>query len=285
MTNTNFDEDTGEQYGDAQDEAVQGDGLVAIQWRQGDIKAETPGYFYLSGKNLPEGFTPGDPWVQHREFFESTNTREDGWKAEALPAAIICARSQPYLRAPKGSDAGPEWLEAWPKGNKDAAMHCDVLLVARGLEDLGPVKWSTGGTTTAFAIIGRADPKKDPRGGILAQQLGVLQAADKAAKIAYREKKRLYWLFWLTIASERDAKNKVLFTQTPGKAVTRPAAVLPTVIDTAWLKATFVGAEMAAYGNEMREAFAEWKATKRTNDAPAKATGRNVPQPIEDDLL
>ena len=66
--------------------------------------------------------------------------------------------------------------------------------------------------------------------------------------------------------------------------VTLPRLQLPATIDTAWLKANFVGTDMATYGEEMRGLYDEWKQTKFTNDGPqAVATpGRNVPQPVED---
>lgn len=287
MTTANdFDQDDGSQYESYQDDERQGDGLIRIQWRQGDVKQGTPGYFYLSQRDVPEGFTPaGDHWSSCQEYFEQTDTRDQGWKAERLPVAVICARAQPYRRGDV-----KEWLETWPKGgdSADIAMHSDVLLVADGLQDLGPVVWSTNATTTAFAVIGRPDPKKDPAGGILHQiREQVLGAADKAAKVAYRKQKKLYWLFWVTIGSQRDGKGAVVFTKTKAKAVTKPVPLLPAAVDVAWLKANYVGAEMANYGNEMRRMYEDWRATKMTNDAPrpvqAATAGRNVPQPIESD--
>lgn len=284
-----YDQDDGAQYGDYQDDDRVGDGLIRLQWRQGDVKQSTPGFFYLSKKDAPEGFVPtGKAWQACKEFFESTNTREDGWKAEALPVAIICARAQPYVRPPQNSQLPKQWLDVWPKNSSDGsiAMHCDVLLVADGLQDLGVVAWSTGGSTTAFAIIGQADPRKDPQGGILHRiREEVLDTADKAAQFAYRKKKKLYWLFWITIAGQRDAKGEIVFTPTKGKTITRPVPMLPVAVDTAWLKANFVGTEMAMFGEEMRRAYDDWRLTKRTNDAQAtKANnGRNVPQPITAD--
>lgn len=276
-----FDDD-GSQYGSYQDDDAQGDGLIRIQWRQGDVKQETPGYFYLSSRDVPEGFEPGAAWQDCQEYFEQTNTRDKGWKAEALPVAIICARAQPYQRGDLKT-----WLESWPKGgdSADIAMHCDVLLIADGLQDLGPVVWSTNATTTAFAVIGKADPKKDPQGGILHRiREQVLAAADKAAKVAYRKSKKLYWLFWVEIGSQRDDKGQIVFTKTKAKAVTKPVPLLPPVVDAAWLKKNYVGEEMANYGREMREQYEEWRATRRTNDAlPAQSkNGRNVPQPIDE---
>lgn len=283
-----FDQDDGSQYGDYQDDDQQGDGLIRIQWRHGDKKAKTPGYFFLASDKTPEGFKPtGNTWQPCEEYFESTDTHSSGWKAEQLPVAVICARAQPYIRGEK--NAAKVWLDEWPKNSSDSiAMHCDVLLVADGLQDLGVVKWSTNGSTVSFAVIGRADPKRDPQGGILHRiREEVLKSADKAAQIAYRQKKKLYWLFWVTIASEKDAKDQIVYTPTKGPMVTIPRLMLPPTIDTAWLKANFVGGEMAQYGESMRQAYDAWRLTKMSNDAqPVRPAGRNVPQAVEtvDDL-
>jgi len=280
-----FDQDDGSQYGSYQDDATHGDGLTRIQWRHGDKKHQSPGFFFLAAESAPEDFSPsGSAWVKHNEYFESTDKTVEGWKADKLQVAIICARVQPYVRGEKGDS--PIWLDAWD-ASRNCAMHADVLLVADGLQDLGPVKWSTNGSTIAFAIIGRADPKRDPQGGILHRQREeVLAAADAVSKVAYRKKKNLYWLFWATIGTERDAKGNIVYTPTKGPMVTLPRLQLPATIDTAWLKANFVGTDMATYGEEMRGLYDEWKQTKFTNDGPqAIATpGRNVPQPIDETL-
>lgn len=284
MTVENFDEIDSLQFGDYQDDESLSDGLIRIQWRQGDIKQGTPGYFYLSRRDVPEDFAPsGDHWKPCKEYFEQTNSRDEGWKAEVLPVAIICARAQPYQRGETKI-----WLDTWPKGgaSDQIAMHADALLIADGLQDLGPVVWSTNSTTTAFSIIGRPDPKKDPQGGILHRiREEVLGAADKASKAQFRKAKKLYWLFWVHLASARDAKGEVIFTPTKAKAVTKPVPILPEQVDVPWLKANFAGGEMAEYGENLRRQYDEWRQTRKTNDAPEPAkSGKNVPQPVSADL-
>lgn len=280
---SNFDDEmNGTQFGDYQDDDRQGDGLVRIQWRQGDPKSATPGYFFLAKENAPEGFTPtGDIWQPVNEYFEMTRTRAEGWKAEALPMCIICARSQPYQRGePK------VWLDRWPKGAapNTIGQHADVLLVAGGIEELGPVCWSTNSSTVAFAIISTPDPKRSPAGGILHRiREEVLGAADRVSKaMQNRKAKKLYWLFWVTVATQRDAKGAVVFTPTAGKDVTLPVPQLPAAIDVAWLKENFAGKDMAIRGEELRAMYDAWRLTRYTNDAPQPAkAGRNAPQPVE----
>lgn len=280
--------DTDEQFATYDDNDHDGDGLVRIQWRQGSVQQGTGGYFFLSKKNVPDGFAPaGDVWMPHQEYFKESRTRDDGWKAEALPMYIICARAQPFR---KGIDSkNKTWLEAWPKGAEPntIAQHADVLLVADGLQELGPVCWSTNSTTTAFAVISGADPKRSPKGGILHRiREEVLGAADMASKtLKERRKKKLYWLFWITITTQRDAKGQIVYTPTKsGTDVTLPVPLLPDTIDAAWLSAAFVGAEIAVYGRDIRAQYESWRATKFTNDAVPAAlpAGRNVPQPVTD---
>lgn len=270
-------------FGDYQDDEQQGDGLPRLQWRQGDPKQNTPGYFFLSKDNAPEGFTPGAPWQACQEYFEMTRTRSEGWKAEALPMCVICARAQPYQRGePK------VWLDRWPKGapSNTIGQHVDVLLVAQGLEELGPVCWSTNSTTVAFAVIASPDPKRNPAGGILhrlrEEVLKPMGAAMKPAK----DLRKQPWLCWVTVGTQRDDKGAVVFTATAGKDVTLPVIQLPAAVDLTWLRTNYSGRQMATYGEELRFQYDAWRNARRTNDAPQLATGgKNTPQPLEEGEL
>lgn len=276
-------------FGDYQDDEQRGDGLPRIQWRQGDPKQQTPGYFFFAKDNAPEGFTPGAPWVACQEYFELTRTRSEGWKAEQLPVCVICARAQPYQRPPQGTDGQKTWIDKWPKGAPSGlfGQHADVLLIASGMEELGPACWSTNSTTVAFAIIGGPDPKRAPQGGILhrlrEEVLRPMGAAFKPAK----DLRKQPWLCWVTIATQRDAKGMVVFTPTAGKDVTLPVLVLPEKVDLAWLKQNYSGHQMAQYGEDMRFQYDAWRNTRMTNDAPmaiadarALPPGRNIPVAI-----
>lgn len=268
-------------FGDYQDDEGRGDGIVRIQWRQGDPKAQTPGYFFLAKENVPEGFAPNaDTWKPTTEYFEMTRTRSDGWKAEVLPICIICARAQPYQRGDT-----KVWLDVWPKGapSNTIGQHADLLLIAQGLEDLGPVCWSTNSTTVAFAIISGPDPKRNPKGGILHRvREEVLKPMGQAMKPP-RELRKQPWLCWVTIASQRDAKGQVVFTPTAGKDVTLPVPQIPEVVDLEWLRANYSGRSMAEYGEQQRFQFDAWRNTRYTNETQPAANGhRNVPEPVDE---
>lgn len=265
-------------FGDYQDDERRGDGIPRIQWRQGDPKAQTPGYFFLAKDNAPDGFTPsGDDWQPTVEYFEMTRTRTEGWKAERLQACLICCRAQPYRRGdPK------IWLDSWPKGaaSVDIGQHADLLLIAGGLEELGPVCWSTNSTTVAFAIISGPDPKRNPHGGILHRvREEVLKPMGQAMKPA-KELRKQPWLVWVTIATQRDAKGAVVFTPTAGKDVTLPVLDLPATVDLAWLKANYSGRAMAEYGEQTRFQYDAWRNTRYTNDTQPAATNGHKNAPV-----
>lgn len=208
-----------------------------------------------------------------------TRTRTEGYKAEALPVCVICARAQPYQRGePK------VWLDSWPKGapSNTIGQHADVLLIAQGLEELGPVCWSTNSTTVAFAIISGPDPKRNPAGGILHRlREEVLKPMGQAFKPA-KELRKQPWLCWVTISSQRDAKGNVVFTPTAGKDVTLPVLEIPAKVDLVWLRAAYSGRSMAEYGETMRFQYDAWRNTRFANDAQPAANGhRNIPEPID----
>lgn len=233
------------------DEGTQGDGLVRIQWRNGEPKLRTGGYFFVSGERLGD-FTPGEPWQPTEEVFESGATAE-GFKAEKLHLAVIGVRQQPFIR----KDSGKFWLEKYAKGEQGASLQVDVLCVAEGLEDLGVVVWGSATVKTSFAIVGRPD------GIIYRIHQDILKPASALAKKDMRP-----WCFWATIATERDDKGKVVYTPTQGKPVTRPILELPKEVTKEWLLAQYTGKDMLILGEQLRASYDEWVKERRVNEAP-----------------
>lgn len=273
------------QYDSYDDGERQGDGLISLQGRHGNPEARTAFHFFLGKENVPEGFTPGAPWVAHDEYIKQKGETVEGWKADELPMYIICARAQPYAKGADGKRTA--WLEQWPKGAaaNTVAQHVDVLLVAQGLEALGPVKWVSNGSAISFAIVAGKSPRQ-PQGGILERiRTEVLAEADRLSPKA-RARNNVYWAFWVTIAGQKDAKGKPVYTKTAsGGAITIPVPLLPATVDAAWLKANYVGADIDIYGKEIRALYEVWRSTKMTDEPQPAASGRNVPQPIEEEVL
>lgn len=244
-----------------------GDGLVRIQWRNGEARSKTGGYFFVAADRLGD-FTPAAPWEPFTDTFDD-GSESDGYKAEQLHLAIIGVRQQPFIR----KDSTKIWLEKYAKGEQGASLQVDVLCVAEGLEDLGVVVWGSATVKTGFAIVGRPD-------GIIHRiHNEILKPASALAKKDMRP-----WCFWATIGTERDAKNKVIYTPTLGKPVTRPVLLLPVEITKEWLGEQYTGRSMVEFGEQIRASYDDWMKERRTNDAPpAQPTnGKNVPQPIDE---
>lgn len=283
---SNYDE-TEQQYDSYDDENGQNDGLTRIQSRHGNPETGSTFRFFLGRDSVPEGFTPGAPWTPHKEYIKSAAKHIEGWKADALPMMIICAKAQPFR---KGKDEKREaWVDVWPK---DAApnshgMHADVLLIAKGLEELGPVVWSTNGASTAFAIIS-GKGKRQPQGGILERiRNEVLAEADRLSKkVTVRAKNKVYWAFWVTVRGQTDKDGNPVYAPTGGgNPITIPVPALPTKVDAKWLAEHYVGAELDTQGRDLRAQYETWRTTRRTDSAQpaAPSNGRNVPQPIEEE--
>ena len=249
------------------DDGSQGDGLIRIQWRNGEPKLRTAGYFFVSRERLGD-FAPETPWTPCEEVFESGATTE-GYKTEVLKLAIIGVRQQPFIRR----ESGKYWLEEYAKGEQGASLQVDVLCVAEGLQSLGLVVWGSATVKTGFAIVARHD-------GIVHQLYQeVLKPAQALAGREFRP-----WCFWSTIATERDKGKKVVYTPTQGKPVTRPVLVLPEKIEKATLNAIYVGKEMVVWGETQRAAYDEWLKERRTNEPRASESSarKNEPVIVED---
>jgi hypothetical protein len=258
----------------------QGDGLVRVQWLNGDIKARTGGRFFVAADRLPDGFTPGAPWAAHTEVFDNGDESE-GFRADALNLIALCARRQIYKSEGDGKRAVKIWMPKnyrWIKGDTAQRMHVSLLCIMQGLEDLGPVVWSTNATKTSFAMLAILD--------------GVKEAIKPAVKSA--GKPLPTFGFWLPVASEKDAKGKVKYTETPGKHVTLPvlgwgADVALEVLQEHWVGGAYLSDTLIP----MRDEYEVWRQTYQTNGGTEDAAGyfeaqpaaprRNVPQPAEDD--
>lgn len=258
-------------------EERQGDGLSRIQWRNGEHRAQAAGYFFLPSDRLPEGFTPGEPWSAFTDTFDDS-TEVKGYKAETLRIAIIGVRQQPFVRDTQGMKT---WLPRgkFPKNTQGASLQVDVLCAAEGLTDLGPIVWASSTIKTSFAIIARADKSGGGAGIVNALKTEVIKAAEVLAKRELRP-----WCFWAMVSTERDAQDKVIYTPTKGKAVTRPVLMLPAQIDKAYLVSIATGKEFAIWGEEMRNTFDDWLNEERTNDRPASVTNvKKVPQEVTEE--
>lgn len=281
-----FMDDTKDQtYEYTDDDGAQRDDLPRIQWRNGDPKSGTPGYFFFGKANAPDGFTPeGDNWAPHTEYFQQTKTRAPGWRCDRLPLAIITTRARPYVRN-KQTDV-VTWYTTYQSGVDGAGQHVDVLCVADGLQALGPVVWSTNSTKCAFAIIGRANAKRNEPDGILEiLRKKVIEPAYAIVKRDAKANPLPPWCVWVTIETERDAKGEIVYSQTRfGSDITRPVFDVPPKIDLAYLNSVSTGKAMMEYGKEQRALYDTWKhADFATAPSEDPASAKNTLQETGDD--
>lgn len=268
------DFDTGVQIPTYNDEQ-QGDGLLRIQWRNGEQRAKTGGYFFVSAEAVGDT-APDEPWQPYTDTFDD-GTEVEGYKADTLDMAVLCVRSQPFhWSAPNGTPGRYKvWQTKWEKGGENQSMQVEVLALVKGFDE--PVVWTSATIKTSFAIISRGGKGEAP--GILATINELM--VKPASKAAGRHLDT--YCFWATVGTERD-KGKIVYTPTKGKAVTRPTLHVPAEPTIEWLRTRFTGKAFIAKAAALREQYEDWRRERRTNDdEPATAAaGRNAPQPVSE---
>lgn len=257
-----------------------GDGLLRMQWRNGEPKLKTAGRFFVDKERLGDRAI-AEPWTEATEVFES-GAEVEAYIAPRLRVAIIGVRQQPFSWEGPQDSRRKVWHEKWIEGG---SMQVEALCFVQGLADhtaVDPVVWTSSTIKTSFAIIGSKAPSINV----------TLRALLKAAKV-FSGKDMPLWSFWLPIAGQVDAKGKPDYVPTKGKAVTPPYAFVPTgELTRDHLNKLYVGRELLEHGANLRAVWAEWLKERRYNDdtpnsaqasaANAAPGGRNVPQPIEE---
>jgi len=263
----------------------QGDGLLRIQWRNGEQRVRTGGYFFVPADRLGD-MVPGAPWEAYTDTFND-GSEVDGYKAEQLDMLIFCVRQQPFIwSAPAGSPGRYKiWGTRWQRGEANQGMQVEVLALVEGFGD-EPVVWSSATIKTSFAIIGRGGKGEKP--GIIASiSEHLVRPAEKSGNV-----KLDTYCFLATVATEKDDKGKIVYTPTQGKAVTRPVLVLPETPDLEWVRMRYAGtANIRDTLIPLRQQYEDWRRERRTNDSEpsepgetAAPNGRNVPEEVDDDL-
>jgi hypothetical protein len=273
MTTNDFD--TGIALPTYHDES-NGDGLLRIQWRNGEQRFQSAGRFFIPAESLGD-MVPAAPWQTSTEVFND-GTKAEGYIATQLRMAILCVRNQPFCWSAPFGTAGRYkiWQTKWNREEENQSMQVEVLAWVEGLEQLAqPVVWTSATVKTSFAIIGRKD-------GIIDQiQHHMVGPASKVSS------KLDTYCFWATIAAEKDAKGKNVYATTRGQSVTKPVLVLPANPDLPWLRTQFVGTALIRdVLAPWREEFEDWRNERRSNtvdeeDAPEPS--HNTPQPYSPD--
>jgi hypothetical protein len=273
MTTNDFD--TGTTLPTYHDE-TQGDGLLRIQWRNGEQRFQSAGRFFIPQDSIGD-MVPAAPWEPSTEVFND-GTKAEGYIATQLRMAILCVRNQPFCWSAPFGTAGRYkiWQTKWNREEDNQSMQVEVLAWVEGLEQLAqPVVWTSATVKTSFAIIGRGD-------GILDQlDKMIVKPAQKAGGTKLDS-----YCFWATIAAEKDSKGKNVYATTRGQSVTKPVLVLPANPDLPWLRTQFVGTALIRdVLAPWREEFEEWRKERRSNleEDAAPEPSHNTPQPYSPD--
>lgn len=219
--------------------------LPTMWWYNGVKAARTPGIFYLKNESLR---TPPDaPWRPSARF-----DHEEGWEALRLHLLIICYRQQPYRIVTHGSPTSPRrerlYLPEWEPG---AQFHTELLCLVEGIPE--PVVWSCHGMTSR-AVTGK-------HGIIATFRATILKEAEKIA-----QKRLPLWTFWMPLATQRDAHQRVVYADTGhGSMVTPPALDLPQQPFPDLCDTLFAGKDRITYGYALYEQYADWRTERRSS--------------------
>lgn len=239
-----------------------------LAWLHGATgQSKAPGVFYAKDTAFVE--PPPAPWVLDERY---TDQGELGYSAPELKIAFIANRSQWFL---PGADRGdlPEWLSAYEAGAKKLT---EYLIQIEGIYE--PMVLSVSGKYKAGPI---AEILSNYRRGALAQAMRKVKRTLPA------------WSFWLPIANKRqDGKTAYLKAADAdgkeyGSVVTPPSLCGPPIARTA---------QELIDGALIWQEYQEWTRYTRTqqnvsegaytvNSAPQLTSGKNAPQPIEEETI
>lgn len=269
MTTHDFDGLDDVQY----EEESSTQGYPRIYWFNGVKQAQTAGRFYTSEREFPQGLT--EPWASVSWFKDG-----DGYMTETLSIVPVRKRYQAYFEVIEGNRKSKTWLPAG-KYETGARIYTEILCYMQGYDGLVilAVKGLTGKALT------------NKTSGIFAQFRDSVMA--KAKETLQKGKKLPPFAFWVPISTQRDTKNRVVYSDTGhGSTVTLPALQLPADVTRDTAKSLYVGRDLLMTLSAWYTDHDEWRVTYRKNDvtplqgtpAPPPPPAKNAPQSIEDDI-
>lgn len=245
-------------------EALEPGRLSWLHGATGQIK--TPGCFYAKDTAFVEA--PDAPWSTDERYIDQGET---GYSAPELRIAFIANRSQWFL---PGEDRGdlPTWLHGYQEGAKKLT---EYLIQVDGIVE--PMVLSVSGKYKAGPI---ADIMSAYKRGALAQAMRKVKRTLPA------------WSFWLPIANKRQDGKTAYLKATDGDGKEYGSVVTPPALSG---PPAARSVQEIIDGGEIRLQYADWARYTRTQQGVAEASytvdtprqlapGRNVPQPIEEEV-
>lgn len=255
------------------DSTPTGDGLLRINWYNGDPKLKTPGAFFVSQKRLDAAGidAPDAPWQPVSRTFNDGST-DDGYGLAKARLQILGIRRQDCALDADGRIT--QWLNGLTRKEDRPfgwSIFVEVLLHTPGFPM--PVVWSSKRVKTSMAIV--ANIARDFKQHIL-----------EPARKHYNNPKIPGYAFWALIKGAVDAKGAPIYEKTQGAPVTPPTLIVPDKEGVELFKALFVGNDLLQWGEEQRGIYDDWLRTlpgdARTVEA-AHDEPKNPVLPIEDD--
>jgi len=250
-----------------------GDGLLRVNWHNGDVKQKTPGAFFVEDDRLERsGYdAPGKPWAQTQRTFNDGSSKS-GYGTPGAKIAVIGWRQQDAVCNTEGR------VERFltgrtPKAERPNGWTCvvEVLCLMDGF-GMQPVVWRSNRIKSSMAFLLNIVPTYDD---------AIFKDAKAAAKAAGRQVYR--WSFWMPIRGAKTPDGAPVFEKTQGQPVTPPTLILPdgkTGRDL-W-SALYTGAEIVKRGIELRTEWDAWFSQPiGGGQQQAQPAGRNVPQPVD----
>jgi hypothetical protein len=275
----------------------EGPSYPIIQWVNGDKRMKgaggvpyTGGWF-LNAEMIEADELPG--WTKG-ELIHSNNESTEGFFTRDLTFALIRRRRSWRLRVDN-----KERIFAWDKYdeakqfgqpfNETPYGRLHVLVVVRGLEDMGPfVLTMRGSISKAFSPSRKEDT-------IINQvQRLILRPANALAHKAGKSNNWALYAFWLTVGPKRDDKGQPVY-EAVGREGQQSYVTLPTLLGATdkmtsqQIGALFVGREnVQAFAQHYRDAE-EWQtafdgmdlASQTTDDDPSGGAEEPETAPVE----
>jgi hypothetical protein len=254
-----------------QETGRESDGLLRIQWRNGVPATQTPGHFFVEVDRLEAlGLdAPSEPWKPFTAVFASGDTAE-GYRCDAAKLQVIGVRQQDATRDADGRLAFLAQRADRANRPQGWTVVVELLCGIKGFTVPVVVRSRTIKTSMALLIDicgGMRDLRRD------------------AGKLAGRTLPP--WFFYAPVTGAKDAKGKTVYEKTQGAMVTPPRLLLPAGEGRELYNALYVGRELVQWGEQVYQERVEWLrepigAIEAAHEVAAPS-GKNVPQPLEED--
>lgn len=256
-----------------------GDGLLRVNWYNGDPKQKTPGQFFVSRKRLEAAGVepPSTPWVEAERTF-SNGATEEGYALSQARIQFIGIRRQDCVLDVDGRIV--QWLPPFtPRGARPEgwSIYVEALICTPGFDV--PLVWASKRVKTSM--------------GILVALRDLRNLVVEPARRHYNNRSIPVYAFWALVRGDVDARGAPVYERTSGAPVTPPKLVTLDAQPPELFRKLFVGRDLLERAEALRVEYDEWlrqmpeqarqMQTAQTQTAPA-ASARDGYEAMKDEL-